>query len=187
MPSAVMFFFVGHRITPLVSPWLTMTKRKSKPEEGGRSVIRSQEICWKGQDVEKWMGGEWGNGGMSVHLVLLASCTAFDVFTAVGGKTRPPEIGSDKLPSFQVSRVASHIMIMAVLEDGTVKGFVVGDMAMTLVGQDACFDLPVGEAGEERERNVLVHRLECLEDKGITSGGRFDMIREGHINNIDKK
>lgn len=45
MPSAVIVFFIGQKITPLISPWLTMTKRESKPLEGRRSVIRLQEIC----------------------------------------------------------------------------------------------------------------------------------------------
>ena len=39
-PSAVMDFLVGQRITPFVRPWLTMTKRESKPEETGRLVTR---------------------------------------------------------------------------------------------------------------------------------------------------
>ena len=47
-PLVVMVFFVAQRITPLVSPWSTTTKRESKLEDGGRSVIRSQEICWNG-------------------------------------------------------------------------------------------------------------------------------------------
>ena len=38
-------FFVGQRITPLVSPWSTTTKRESKPAAEGRLVIRSQETC----------------------------------------------------------------------------------------------------------------------------------------------
>ena len=52
-PSAVTFFFVGQRITPLVSPWSTTTKRELKLVEGGRLVIRSQETCWKGQEAEE--------------------------------------------------------------------------------------------------------------------------------------
>ena len=47
MPFSETVFLVGQRITPLVSPWSTTTNRESKLEEGGRSVIRSQEICWK--------------------------------------------------------------------------------------------------------------------------------------------
>ena len=50
-PSVVIIFLVGQRITPFVRPWLTMTSKESKPEETGRSVIRSQETCWKGQDA----------------------------------------------------------------------------------------------------------------------------------------
>ena len=45
IPSVVMDFFIGQRITPLVSPWSTMTRKESKPEDKGRSVMRSQEIC----------------------------------------------------------------------------------------------------------------------------------------------
>ena len=43
IPSVVTVFFVGQRIIPLLRPWSTMTKRESKPEETGRSVMRSQE------------------------------------------------------------------------------------------------------------------------------------------------
>ena len=41
IPSVVMDFFNGQRITPSVSPWSTMTRRESKPEDKGRSVMRS--------------------------------------------------------------------------------------------------------------------------------------------------
>ena len=46
-------FLRGTKNHPLVSPWLTATKRESKPEDEGRSVIRSQETCWKGRDAEE--------------------------------------------------------------------------------------------------------------------------------------
>ena len=39
-PSEVIVFFVGHRITPLLSPWSTMTNKESKPFDIGRSVMR---------------------------------------------------------------------------------------------------------------------------------------------------
>jgi len=54
-PSAETVFLVGQRITPLVSPWSTTTKRELKPDEGGRSVIRLQEICWKGQEAKDFI------------------------------------------------------------------------------------------------------------------------------------
>ena len=40
IPSAVTVFFMGHRITPFVSPWSTMTKRESKLLQMGRLVIK---------------------------------------------------------------------------------------------------------------------------------------------------
>ena len=50
-PSAVIIFLVGQRITSFVRPWSTMIKRESKPEEVERSVMRSQETCWNGQEA----------------------------------------------------------------------------------------------------------------------------------------
>ena len=58
-----MFFLVGHRITPFISPWLTMTNKVSKPAEGGRLVMRSQETCWKGWDAEEGIGERGGTVG----------------------------------------------------------------------------------------------------------------------------
>ena len=40
-PSAVIWDFVGQRITPLLSPWLTTTSSESKPFDSGRPVMRS--------------------------------------------------------------------------------------------------------------------------------------------------
>ena len=56
IPLVVINFLVGQRITPLVSPWSTMTRRESKPAEMERSVIRLQEICWKGQEARDLIG-----------------------------------------------------------------------------------------------------------------------------------
>ena len=41
--SAVTVFEQGIKITPFVSPWLTITKRESNPLTIGRSVIMSIE------------------------------------------------------------------------------------------------------------------------------------------------
>ena len=56
IPSAVTVFLVGQRITPLLRPWSTMTKRELNPDETGRSVMRSQEIWQKGREQEEEMG-----------------------------------------------------------------------------------------------------------------------------------
>ena len=63
IPSAVMDFLVGQRITPLVSPWSTTTRRESKDKERGRSMMRSQEICWKGWVQEDLIGVRGGMVG----------------------------------------------------------------------------------------------------------------------------
>ena len=88
-------------------------------------------------------GGERGNSGVSVSFVLLAGCTAFDIFMDVKGKAWPLELSCDELVSFQVSGVACSFVIVATLEDGVVKGFIIGDIYVTLVGRNTRFDLPV--------------------------------------------
>ena len=67
-PSVVIVLLVGQRITPLVSPWLTMTRSESKPAERGRFVMRLQEICWKGQVVVEQMGVRGGRVGYLLDL-----------------------------------------------------------------------------------------------------------------------
>ena len=63
-----MDFLVGQRITPLVSPWSTTTRRESKPEDKGRSVMRSQEIYWKGREASDLMGDNGGTVGCMLVL-----------------------------------------------------------------------------------------------------------------------
>ena len=46
--SAVIVLLQGVKITPLVSPWSTMTNIESNPFIGGRSVIKSIEQLAKG-------------------------------------------------------------------------------------------------------------------------------------------
>ena len=53
----------GIRITPFIRPWLTMTKIESKPEERGRSVMRSTESWQKGREEEDEMGWREGEVG----------------------------------------------------------------------------------------------------------------------------
>ena len=46
--SAVIVFLQGVKITPLVSPWSTMTKIESSLSTGGKSVMKSMEQFAKG-------------------------------------------------------------------------------------------------------------------------------------------
>ena len=73
------------------------------------------------------------------------------------------------------------LMIMAALEDGAAEGVVCGDVDTAFVREDAGFDSPVGEAGTEGKRNVLVHGLEGLKDEGVTRGRRLDTVGEGGV------
>ena len=78
-------------------------------------------------------------------------------------------------------------VVMTTLENSVTQGVVVGDVDPALIGQDACFDLPVGETGTEGKRDVLVHGLEGLEDKGVTHQGRLDTVGEGDVDNVDEE
>ena len=55
---------------------------------------------------------------MGIGFVLLAGCTAFNVFMDIGGQARPPEFSHDELAGFQVPRVAHSVVVVAALEDG---------------------------------------------------------------------
>ena len=121
-------------------------------------------------------GGKWGNGRMGISFVLLAGCAAFDIFTDVGGGARPPKFSCDELATLQVARVAGCFVVMAMLENSAAQGFVIGNKDTVLIGQDACVDLPVGKAGVEGKRDVFVHGMEGLKNKGVTSRGRFNTV-----------
>ena len=68
IPAASMVLEQGARITPLVSPWSTMTMTESKPEEAGRLVMRSTESCLKGREIDD---GIVQRGGMTGWVLTL--------------------------------------------------------------------------------------------------------------------
>ena len=76
---------------------------------------------------------------------------------------------------------------MAALEDGATEGVVCRDVDAAFVHKNAGFDLPVSQARTEGKRNVLVHGLEGLENKGVTRRGRFNVVGEGGVDEVDKE
>ena len=78
-------------------------------------------------------------------------------------------------------------VVVTTLENSMTEGIIVGDIDTALIGQDACFDLPVGKAGMEGERDIIVHGLEGLENEGITHRSGLDVMREGDVDNVDEK
>ena len=124
---------------------------------------------------------------MCVNLVLLAKGTAFHVTADEGSKAGPPEFSGNQLPGFQEAGVSGGFVVVASCKDGAVEGVVGGDIDTALIGEDASFNLPVGQPGTEGERNVLMHGLEGLEDEGVTCGGRFNAVGEGGVDEVDKE
>ena len=124
---------------------------------------------------------------MSVNFILLAKGTALHVAADEGGEPRPPEFSGDKLASFQEAGVAGRLVVVAAGENGTAEGIISGDVDMAFVGEDARFDLPVGEAGTEGERDILVHGLESLEDEGVACRGGLNTVGEGGVDKINEE
>ena len=111
---------------------------------------------------------------MCVNFVLLAQSTAFHVVADEGGESGPPKFSGDQLACFQEAGMTGGLMVMAAFEDGVAEGVVCRDVDAALVGKDAGFDLPVSELRAEWERDIFVHGLEGLEDKGVTCRSGFD-------------
>jgi len=124
---------------------------------------------------------------VSVGFVLLANGTAFDIFSNIGSESRPPKLGSDQLAGFKVSWVSGGFVIMTSFKDGMADGVVIRDIDSAFVSKDSSFMLPVGEAGMEGEGNGSVHRLEGLEYEGIIGRGGLNAVREGGVDDADKK
>ena len=124
---------------------------------------------------------------MRVNFVLLAKGTALNVSADEGGESGPPELGSNQLTCFQETGVSGRCMIMTACEDGAAKGVVHRDIDTSFVSEDTCFDLPVSESGSKGKRNVLVHRLESLEDEGVTCRSRFNAVGEGGVDEVNEK
>ena len=108
---------------------------------------------------------------MHVNLVLLAQGTALNIAADEGSESRPPKFSGDQLACLQEAGVAGRFMIMAACKDSATKGVVCGDIDAALVSEDACFNLPISESRAKGERDVLMHRLEGLENEGIARGG----------------
>ena len=83
--------------------------------------------------------------------------------------------------------MTSTFVVVTPVENGVAEGIVAGDVDTTLIGQDACFNLPIGEVGTEGEGNAFVHGLEGLEDEGVVSQGRLDAMGEGDIDHVDEE
>ena len=108
---------------------------------------------------------------MCVGLVLLASSTAFDIFSDVGRETGPPEFGSNPLLGFKVARVSSRFVVMTLFKNGMMEGVVIRDIDTSLISENTGFMFPVREMGAEGKKNGTFHRLEGLKYKGVIDGG----------------
>ena len=80
---------------------------------------------------------------MSVRFVLLARDTAFNVFAHKLCETWPPKLRGNKLASFEITGVASSLMVVAAGEDGATEGVVQGNVDATFVDQDMLVKFPV--------------------------------------------
>ena len=136
-------FLCGTENHPLCKP---MVNHDQERIEAGRGRKVGDEVA--GDLLERAghggaTGGKRWDGGVGISLVSLAGGTAFNVLADVGGEAGPPELRRDELTGFQVAGVTSSLVVMATLENSVTEGVIVGDIDTTLIGQDACLDLPI--------------------------------------------
>ena len=151
-----MVFFVGQRITPFVCK--AMVDHDQQRVKAGGSGEVGDEVAQDLLERTRCMGfdrGERGDGGVRVHLVLLAHGTAFDVLAHKLRETGPPKLRGDELASLKIVRMTGGLMVMASCEDGTAEGVLRGNIDATLVGQDVVVEFPVREARPEGSGDVF--------------------------------
>jgi hypothetical protein len=176
IPSAVMVFLVGQRITPFVSLWSTTTNKESNLEEGGRSVMRLQEICWKGREEVDLIRARGGNGRVGVCLALLAKRTTLNVFMNEMRKAWPPILSGNELAGFKIARVTGGEVVMGMSDDVAMKRTRIRDVNTVLVGEETTINLPVGETRAEGRGNSAIDGLEGIADEDIVTRGRGNEI-----------
>ena len=124
---------------------------------------------------------------MCVGFVLLANRTSLNIFAYERCQARPPEFRGDELVGFQVTWMASSLMIVAMNKDGLSKRGVRGNVNTSFVGKDAFSILPIRQTGAEGRGNQAIHGLQCLEDKRVRGRGRLDVVGEGCVNEVNKE
>ena len=85
------------------------------------------------------------DSGMYVGFVLLACGTAINVFVHKLHEAQPPEFSSDKLTSFEITRVTSGLVVMTPGEDRATEGVLQGNVHSPFVSEDMFIKLPVRE------------------------------------------
>ena len=166
IPSAVTVFFVGQRITSLLRPWSTMTKRV---KAGGGGKV-SDKVARNLTEGERGSGGDGRGGrgsGMCVRLVLLTGRAASNEGTNIRSEAQPPELGGNQLASLEEAGVASSGVVVTAAENIAAEIASGRDIDAALIGEDAIRVLPVRETGMESRWNGAIHGLKGLKDKGV--------------------
>ena len=77
---------------------------------------------------------------------MLANGTPIDIFANILSEAWPPEFCSNELVGFEIPWVSCYFMVMIMLDNGALKGSIQRNVDLSLVGEDAFRDLPVGQA-----------------------------------------
>ena len=102
-------------------------------------------------------GGEGRNSGMCVEFILLTNGASLNIFAHEGSEAKLPEFGGHQLVGFQIARMTSHFMVMALDEDGLSEGWVRGHIDMALVGEDPLGILPIKWMRAKGGRNEAIY------------------------------
>ena len=108
-------FLSGTENHPLSKPMVDHDQKGI--ETGGRGEVGDKVAgdLLEGAGCGGVNGGERRDGRVGIGLVLLAGGTALNIFADVGGETGPPELSCNKLSGFEITRMASTVVVMAML------------------------------------------------------------------------
>ena len=126
-------------------------------EAGGKEKV-SDEVTGDLLEGARCVGpnrSEQWNGGVYIHLVLLAQGTTVDVFPYELCEAWLPEFSSNELTGLKITGVSGSLVVMAVGEDGVIERILQRNIDMTFVGQNMVIKLPVRETGLEGSGDVL--------------------------------
>ena len=121
---------------------------------------------------------------MGVHFVLLARSTPTDIIANKGCKAWPPKFRSNKLASFENTRVTGGEVVMVADDDGKAK--VGGNVDVALISQNTGVIMPIGKVGAEFGRNFSAECIKGIKDEWVRGGG-VELGGEGGINEVDKE
>ena len=120
---------------------------------------------------------------MMVYLVLLARGAARDKGIDKGGQTRPPEVTFDDGLGAEMPCMSRGGGFVQRANKGAVGHW--WYIHLSLKVEAAVLKGPVSKGRAREQRGVILHSLDCFQNKGVRRGRGFDMVCKGEIKSLD--